>query len=244
MIRDLEYLIQLQEIDLRIHEQELAKELLPAMVKELEETVEKAKKAMEAVAGKADQAEKELTALAEQTLQAQTGLERSQTRLNSIKTNREYDAVHAEIEAQKNIILSSESRKKKLDEEAAQQKVLAETARQEFEKVKNENDPKIAELTTKIAAIDSVIAAIQKERAAVTPLVTRAMLRTYDLIRSRRKSGRVISCVTEARTCTVCYKVLEPQLMSEIKRSSKLIMCQNCGSIFIWTEKTKTPDQA
>ena len=97
MIRDLEYLIQLQEIDLRIHEQELAKELLPAMVKELEETVEKAKKAMEAVAGKADQAEKELTALAEQTLQAQTGLERSQTRLNSIKTNREYDAVHAEI---------------------------------------------------------------------------------------------------------------------------------------------------
>jgi predicted nucleic acid-binding Zn-ribbon protein len=244
MLRDLEYLIQLQEIDLKIHEQELAKELLPAMVTELEQTVEKAKKTMEAVVNKAEEAEKELGTLGEQAMQAQSGLERSQTRLNSIKTNREYDAVHAEIEAQKNIIHTSESRKKKLTEEAEQQKALAETARQEFENIKNENDPKIAELKTKIASIDSVIAAIEKERASVTPLINKSMLRTYDLIGSRRKNGRVISCVDEARTCMVCHKVLESQLMNEIKRSSKLILCQNCGSIFIWTEKPKSPDQA
>ena len=78
MLRDLENLIQLQEIDLKIHEQELAKELLPAMVKELEQTVEKVKQTMEAAASKADEAEKELGMLGEQALQAQTGLERSQ----------------------------------------------------------------------------------------------------------------------------------------------------------------------
>jgi len=70
----------------------------------------------------------------------------------------------------------------------------------------------------------------------VAPLINKSILRTYDLIRKRRKQGRVISHVTETRTCSVCYKELEPQLMNEIKRSSKLIMCQSCGSIFIWTE--------
>jgi predicted nucleic acid-binding Zn-ribbon protein len=35
----------------------------------------------------------------------------------------------------------------------------------------------------------------------------------------------------------VCYKVLEPHLVSDIKRATKLILCQNCGSIFVWTDK-------
>jgi len=236
MLRDFENLVLLQEIDLRIIEQELAKKQFPAMVNELEQTVEKAKQAMEAAVNRATEAGNNLLSLDEQAVQAQAGLERSQTRLNSIKTNREYDAVHAEIETQKNIIHSSESRKKKLADEAEQQKAGAEAAKQEFENVKNENEPKSAELKAKIASIDSVIAAIMKERETVTPLINKSILRTYDLIRKRRKQGRVISCITEARTCSVCYKELEPQIMNEIKRSSKLIMCQSCGSIFIWTE--------
>jgi len=236
MLRDLEYLLQLQEIDRRIHEQELAKKQLPEAVIELEQTAEKAKKVMGAAVNETDETAKELLTLEAQIVQAKEGLERSQTRLNSIKTNREYDAVHAEIETQKNIIHSSESRKKKLTDEAEQQKAGAEAAKQEFENFKNENEPKIADLKAKIASIDSVIAAIMKERETVTPLINKSILRTYDQIRERRKQGRVISCITEARTCSVCYKELEPQIMNEIKRSSKLIMCQSCGSIFIWTE--------
>jgi predicted nucleic acid-binding Zn-ribbon protein len=241
MLRDLEFLLQLQDVDLRIHEQELSKEQLPRAVKELELTVEKAMSAHKAEVDKAAEAEKELLVLEEQTRAAQENLERSHSRLNSIKTNREYDAVHAEIEAQKNVIQSSESRKKKIGAEAALHAAQAETARQEFEKVKNENEPKIAGLKTTIASIDSVIAAILKERNAVTPLITKSVLRTYDLIRSRRKNGKVLSTVAEARTCSVCHKVLEPQLVSELKRSSKLVMCQSCGSILIWIEKPKSP---
>jgi uncharacterized protein len=244
MLRDLEYLLQLQEIDLRIHEQERAKEQLPEAVKVLEKSIEKAKAALDAAVNRAREAETEITALDDQVLQAQQGLERSQTRLNSIKTNREYDAVHAEIESQKNIVHSSETRKKKLTDEADRHKAETEAAQQELEKVRSENSPKITELSTNIASIDSVIAGILKEREAVTPLIKKSILRTYELIRSRRKHGQVISRITETRTCSVCFKVLESQLMSEIKRSSKLIMCQNCGSIFVWADTTKRPEQS
>ncbi len=244
MLRDLEYLLQLQEIDRRIHEQELAKKQLPEAVMELEQTAEKAKKLMEATVNETDETAEELRTLEAQIVQAKEGLERSQTRLNSIKTNREYDAVHTEIETQKNIVHSSETRIKKLGEDSVELKTQAETALQEFEKFKSENDPKIAELKTTIASIDSVIAGIAKEREAVTPLVNKSILRIYDQIRKRRKDGRAISCVTESRTCTICYKVLEPQLVSEIKRRTKIITCQNCGSIFVWTEAAKAPDQA
>jgi uncharacterized protein len=243
MLRNFEYLLQVQEIDLRIHEQELAKKELPETVKTLEQTVETAHKAMEAAMTKADEAEKEIHALDDGVVQAQAHLERSEGRLNAIKTNREYDAVHAEIETQKNIIQTSEGRKKKLTDEAAQQKTRAEAAKTDYDAMKAENEPKIAELRTKIASIDSVIAGIAKEREAVVPLINKSVLRTYDLIRNRRKNVQVLSCVTETRLCSVCHKVLEAQLLSEIKRSSKLLMCQSCGSIFIWTGKTNEPDR-
>ena len=243
MLRDLEYLLQLQEIDLRIHEQELSKKQLPATVKELRATVEKAQKVMDVALARAQEAEADLLGLDDQIAKAHTGLERSQERLNSIKTNREYDAVHAEIEGQKSIIQSSELRKKKASDEVERQKAAAEAARAEFERIREENDPKINELSTTIASIDSVIAGIEKEREAVATLIKKTILRTYDLIRNRRNNGRVISAVDPSRTCTVCYKVLEPQLVNEIKRSARIILCQNCGSIFVWTEKIKTPDQ-
>ena len=242
MLRDLENLVQLQEVDLRIHEQELAKEQLPATVKELEQIIGNAKNELAAVATKLELAEKELAGFEDQIKKAQENLEKSQTRLNSIKTNREYDAVHAEIESAKNLLHTSEGRKTKLTDEVSKLKTAEETAQSALENTKNENDPKIAHLNSQIAAIDSVIAGITKERDAITPLIAKATLRTYEQILKRRKTGKkVISLVDRTRTCTVCFKMLESQLMNEIKRSTKLIMCQNCGSIFIWNGDKGSP---
>lgn len=235
MLRDLELLSQLQEIDIRIHEQELAKEQLPATVKELDTAIGKAKAGLESAEGKTRETESELKAIEEQVQKAREGLEKSQDRLNSIKTNREYDAVHAEIEGQKNVIQSSSNKIKKLSDEIVRLKTCTETVSQDYEKIKAENEPKLTELKTKIDAIDSVITLIEKERREITSLIDKSILRTYELIRNRRKNGKVLSLVGDARTCTMCYKVLESQLINEIKRSTKLITCQNCGSIFIWT---------
>lgn len=235
MLRDLDFLIQLQEIDLKIHEQEVAKEQLPITVRDLELAVAKARKGVEGAQARLADAEKELKNFDDQIADAQQGLERSQERLNSIRTNREYDAVHAEIEAQKNMVATSENRKKKLTEEVGQLKASADAAQQELDKITAENEPVIADLTSKIAAIDSVIAGIAKERDAVVSNITKATMRTYEQILKRRKTAKVVSQVSQARTCTVCYKVLEPHIISEVKRSTKLMLCQNCGSILIWT---------
>jgi predicted nucleic acid-binding Zn-ribbon protein len=236
MFRDIEFLLQLQEIDLRIHEQELAKEQLPATVKDLELAVSKAQKGLETAKTKLAEAEKELKNFDDQILAAQQGLERSQERLNSIKTNREYDAVHAEIETQKNMVATSEGRKNKLTEEVSQLKAAVDVAQQEIDKVTAENSPVIADLTSKISAIDSVIADIVKERDAVIPSISKSSIRTYEQILKRRKTAKVISKVDRLRTCTVCFKVLEPHIISEVRRSTKLMLCQNCGSILVWTD--------
>jgi len=239
MNRDLENLIVLQEIDLRIREQEIAQEKFPSEVKELEHGIAKAGTALDAAKAKLEQANKEKKNIEDQAAKAKEGLDKSQERLNSIKTNREYDAVHAEIEAQKSIVNNAENRKKALDDEIARASKAVEETTAEYEKIKAENEPKIAELREKIGAIDTNIAKITEERNEVVPKISKALIRTYDLIRKKRKSGRAISLITNSRTCTVCYKILEPQLVNEIKRGIRTILCQSCGSIMIWNEPKK-----
>ena len=238
MLQDLEYLIKLQEIDLRIKEQELAQEQFPAAVSELENEIKKAESALQLSKSKLNQAQTELKTFEEQILHTREQLDKSQSRLNSIKTNREYDAVHAEIEAQKNMLNTAEQRRKNLDEEINRIKASVDENTANVEKVVSENEPKIADLKQKIGTIDSNIAEIMKERNEVVPKISKPSLRTYDLIRKKRKTGKALSLVSTSKTCTVCYKVLEPQLYNEIRRGNRLTLCQSCGSILIWDEHT------
>jgi len=242
MLKDLEYLVQLQEIDLRIKEQELAQEEFPSAVAELKEQIAKALKELEAIKEKAAAAEADKHNWEEQVATAHAGLEKSQERLNSIKTNREYDAVHAEIEAQKHIINSAEQRRNNISAEIEKLQNAINEKQAEFDRIKEENEPKITDLQEKIDAIDSTIAKITKERDLVVPNILSTTLRQYDMIRSKRKNGRAISLITTNKICSICYKILEPQLYNEIRRQTKLIVCQSCGSIMIWDEaQNKTP---
>ena len=208
---------------------------MPVTVKDLEQAVSKVRKGFEAAKNRLAEAEKEFKNFNDQILAAQQGLERSQERLNSIKTNREYDAVHAEIETQKNMVATSEGRKKKLTEEVSRLKAAVDVAQQELNKISSENAPVISDLKLKIEAIDSIIAGIVEGARTVIPSITKSSMRTYDQIIKRRKTAKVISPVNHARTCTVCFKVLEPHIISEVRRSTRLILCQNCGSILVWT---------
>ena len=234
MLEDLKYLVQLQKIDLRIKEQELAQEEFPAAVVELKEQIEAASKECDAITEKLNTALTDKQNWEDQVEKAHAGLEKSQERLNSIKTNREYDAVHAEIEAQKNIINSAEQRRNNLSAEITKLETSLSEKQSDVEQIKSENEPKIQDLQAKIDAIDSTIAEITIERDAVTPHLDKHLLRQYDMIRTKRKNGRAVSEITTTRTCSVCYKVLEPQLYNEIRRMTKIILCQSCGSIMIW----------
>ena len=243
MISDLENLIELQEIDLRIREQEMAQEQYPAAVQNFEQEIEKAQATVGSTTSRLQKAEAEERSFEDQIRNAHESLEKSQTRLNSIKTNREYDAVHAEIETHKNLINNAENRRKNLQNEINMLKSAVDESVQDLERIKSENEPKIADLKQKIAAIDSNIQEIEKERVLVTPKITKHALRTYDLIRKKRKTGRVLSVISNSRTCTVCFKVLEPQLYNEVKRGLKLILCQSCGSILVWGEAENNTQQ-
>ena len=239
MLKDLELLIQLQEIDLRIKEQLNAQEQFPETVSELKNDIANARKDFDTVKEKLEKTSSEKEQFIQKISEAKDSLSKSQERLSSIKTNREYDAIHLEIESQKSMLANSENKLKSQENEIELLSSAVENAKEELERVTTENEPKIDELQSKIDAIDSVISEINKEREKIVPQITPQTLRVYDTIRKKRKTGKALSVVNESKNCTICYKILEPQLYNEVKRANRLLLCESCGSILIWDNQQK-----
>lgn len=242
MIHDLESLIGIQKIDIQISQLIQSQADFPKNLADLEATVAKAKNDVDAITKKIASLEADKKNIQDKVIEAKNALDKSQDRLNSIKTNREYDAVHSEIENFKNVIAGADNKIQHIDSEHEKQNQALETATAEYEKVKTENQGKIEEFKAKLSTIDTSIAALNVERAKACADVPKPALRTYEHILKRKKNGKVLSFITiDSRTCTNCFKVLETQLINEIRRGSKMITCQNCGSIFIWENQPENP---
>jgi predicted nucleic acid-binding Zn-ribbon protein len=108
-----------------------------------------------------------------------------------------------------------------------------------FEKKSSENEPQIRELKEKIESIDSVISEVAAKKDGINSKIkNKQFLRAYNYIRSSRKKGKVIGFVTnEERNCTICYQVLQPQVINSIRKAREIIYCRNCGSILIWKDQ-------
>ena len=240
MIQDLEKLIELQEIDLTIHELRVSSQEFPQKVRELESAIEQASASADTLRARIEALGVEKSDLETKIQENRALLDRSQERLNSITTNREYDAVHSEIEAQKQLVERSAGRISDIGKECERLEEELVAATGELERITEENTPPIAELKEKIATIDSRIAEQVARRNAVIAQTGKGAVRTYEYILKGRKNARVISRAGKnSRICSVCFKVLEPQLVNELRRANRVIICQSCGSILIWEEPTQ-----
>lgn len=240
MNKDLSNLVKLHAVDLQIIELELSKEEFPATVVRLESEIAKAKELVEIVEKKLADLANEKKDIKEQVGTANLSLEKSQDRLNCISTNKEFDAVHSEIESQKHIVETADKRIERFSTDISEQEALLNDTQNAFDKISADNQPQIDELKEKIAHIDSNVAKVQKEREALASNIHKPFIRTYNNIRSGRKKGDIIGLVSNAnRTCQVCYQELQPHVVGQIRKGQSLYQCQSCGAILIWQDNIK-----
>lgn len=234
----LKYLFDLQNIDFTILELQNSKEEFPKEAKRLEDGISNIYNSIQEIKTKLEMLGGEKDKLGTQITETQEQLGKSQDRLNSIKTNKEYDAVHAEIETQKHMVTNNDKRLQKVAHTIEELHTLLNDQQNLFDKTTAENQPKIDELRVKISGIDAQIASLMVEREKMLPEIPKHILRTYEHIKTNRKlNGKVVSVVTNAdRNCTVCFQILQPHVINQVRRGIDLVFCQGCGSILVWQQ--------
>lgn len=232
MLADLERLIALQQVDLRLLELTQQIQLFPQRRAEAEQQLARARDTLAAHRTRHTESLKARKTLELDVQQLEEKIRKHKEQMYEVKSNEAYRALQQEVEADQQAKTRAEDR------------VLeAMIAAEELEKQIKTGEIELAQLEQQVAAtlrqLDEEQARRQKEAAALTAQrdalrsqITEDTLAVYDRI-ARAHAGTALS---EARdeVCQACRIHIRPQTFAEVKRNDQIYYCESCHRILYY----------
>jgi len=228
----------LQELDLRLHKLIEKIDAVPNQKAEILSEVNIVKDEMVALTAEKEANEKEKRDIEAVVADATEHLKTFESKLYSIKTNKEYQAALKEISEIKKSNREKDDRDLQLMEliDAATQKLtqlstdLADKESQVAESV--------AKLTAEAAQWEAERQACEAELKAAEAHVAPQIMAVYRKVRSRYVDALAH---VEAGICGGCRMKITPQLHIEIQRANTVCQCPSCHRVLCPVEKTAEP---
>jgi hypothetical protein len=168
----------------------------------------------------------------EQDIEGVTAQQRQfESRQPSVKTNDEFRALTLEIDgckAKRSDLETQVLMRLEEEESLAKQKPGIDRALKdaETERAERLRDIEREEGAAK-ASLEAIEAARTAELAELTPLVRQR----YERIHASRDGRAVVPIVKNA--CGGCFRAQPPQMLQEIRRGERLLVCDGCGRIIV-----------
>ena len=227
-------LIDLQKIDQDIRTLNNKKQSLPEKAGELDQDFQARKdrmdddrKGLEGLNTLHKEKESELK-------QGQEKLRKAKARLLEVKTNKEYQAMLAEIETLEKGNGRIEEEILVLYDKIDERKVSLKSHEKDFEQYRGGYEAERKKIDKELASIDGELVEQKKKFEALVPGLKPDVRRRYEMIKGRRNGIAVVSA--RSAVCCGCNMNLPPQLYNELQRSEELIYCPNCNRIIYWDE--------
>lgn len=247
MSPELEKLIQLQDIDVRVFDLTDRLEAIPAERQQIEDEFRQQTADFHSLEESRDDARAERRRIELDLAQYEEQHEKFKADLMRVRNQKEYGTILREIDATKKSIGALETETLQLMEKIeGLDKQLADLAPEQTRR-RGEVDASLSELDAEVARINAELSELRATRQSLTVDISPNMLRVYDRIAQKRK-GRAMS---EARgeiggtgKCSACNMSLRPQVFSDIRRGDELIVCDNCNRILFYRPEQEAPVEA
>jgi len=229
-----ELLLQLQGIDYQLGELERSKGYLPDMIENLKAEI---KSADEECANTNKKTEENLLRKKQLEVdidQATEALRKLKSRMTTIKTNREYDALSREIDHKKEELRSREDELLMIMSELEELEERLEVVKRERGEITEANDGQLQAIQSEMDSVGTKIKIKENERKNILVRLDPQVVATYERI--QRGKGSAVVAIRK-RACSGCFKALPPQLVQEIRRGERVITCDSCGRILIWEDE-------
>ncbi len=232
---DLQRLIALQEIDLRLQELAERKRRIPEMVEAARRPLQSAQAGRDTLKQEFETAAKDRKACEQDLAAQEQAIAKLQDRAvkGEIKTNKEYQAHLFEVELAK-------KKKGEIEERLLLLMDLVDGKKKDLtqaERAVQETEQRFAAeksaLEGSVGALDEELAALKGKREIVVAALDPSLMRTYEKLRATRK-GRALAGVTKEGTCLACRLHVQPQVVAEVKRASAIRTCPSCHRILYW----------
>ena len=228
MDSNLQRLQELQVLDSRIAGLERKLEAIPGRIQTIRDGLQQAKAGVDGIRAKLDGARKDIRTKEKELEYQAAQRKKLEAKLYEVKTNKEYSAVLAEIE-------SAKVEKDRIEEEILalmelQERLGREVVEADARLRPQEAEAKVQEAaaTEELRALEVDVEAARSERESVVRDVPRDLLAQYARLLKGR-AGLAVALVGSNGICSGCRVTLTPQRFNEVRQSSQILVCENCG---------------
>lgn len=232
MKNNIKKLIFLQECDNKIKTNDIKRSDVPIRIHKLEETFNEAEKIYKNKFDKLEALNKERRTLEQDVQDIESKAEKSQIKLNGIKSNKEYTAVLKEIDD-----LGKEKNKKEdqilqIMEEIEEVNRECDDIKHEQEKHKKEFEAEKKDIEEELLVLDREAEELEKQRSEYLKDVDADLFKKYDFMRAHR-GGIAIGAVIDG-ICQSCHLEIPPQKFNELIKCDAIMSCPHCNRFIYW----------
>lgn len=231
---DIKKLILLQECDNKIKANDVKRKDVPVRIKKLEETFNEVSEIYKTKFDKLDALKKERRALEQGVQDIESKAEKSQIKLNSIKSNKEYTAVLKEIDDLEKEKNKKEDQILQIMEDIEEVSRQCESIKVEQEEHKKEFEAEKKEIEAEFLLLNEEAKELEKQRSEYYNDVDQKILKTYDYLKSRLAGiaiGSVVNGIYQS-----CHLEIPPQKFNELLKCETMMSCPHCKRFIYWGE--------
>jgi len=254
MFKDLERLVEVQKIDLKLLEISNLKGDLPQVVENLQNLINNLTKELESERRREKEILLEKKHLEGKISDDRSRLNRYQDQLYLVTSNKEYDALTSEIDTLKQEIDTAEYSILKLNDEIEHLKVSIKGKELTLSEKTQDKDKKQTVLDKTDVTTKDALSALMEQREGIVNQIPLRYMREYDRI-ARAKNGVAIVPIQQIFeekvdkkgnveyipmqvSCGGCSKIVPPQKIVEIRSGDRINRCEFCGRILYWDEQS------
>ncbi|MCQ2229603.1 MAG: C4-type zinc ribbon domain-containing protein [Bacteroidales bacterium] len=228
----LKALFDLQKVSTEIDKIRTLRGELPLEVQDLEDEIEGLQTRANNLSEEVQKLSDDIVSRKNEIKEADLQIKKYVGQQDSVRNNREYDAITKEIEYQE---LEKQLCEKRIKEHTADMEKKKEQLADAQELIKDRSidlESKRKELETIVEETKEDIEVLEKKAKEISKNIDERLLSAFDRIRSGARNGLAVVTV-QRDACGGCFNKIPPQRQLDIRLRKKIIVCEYCGRILV-----------
>ena len=235
---DIAILVKLQKIEIESARLEAYLKDVPVQIKNLEQRLDEFTRNVENDEQLIDELNKKYRTY-ESDIQLNLGkIDKSQEKLRSVKTNKEYQSSLKEIDDIKAINSKLEDEMLEILEQVETAEKSLEGSKQAYSRIVDEINHEKDTLAQAAEQGKQDLTALRSERQTVADQIKPGLLEIFNHQMSEQANGIAIAEVKDA-VCQGCNMNIPPQMYNELQRGTSLKYCPSCERIIFWQDQNE-----
>ena len=228
MLPAIEQLLVLQDRDRKIRTLKQELKVAPLQRKDFDDKLTAANAKLEAAKLKSKELEVDRKNLEIEAQTKRTAIAKFQVQKFQTRKNEEFQALNNEIARHEEEVRKIEDRELELMESLETAKTAIADADKQAKTAKTQTEQQLADLATKVAAMESQLHEVEAERAKLAEPVEEELLDTFNHLFANRGEAVV---ALDHEVCTGCHMKITTQTAVRVRGGREIVQCEQCSRI-------------